>query len=339
MKQTVPGDSKMSGVAARHAVTENGAIRCRLCPNYCLIAPGKGGRCLGRRNESGTLLAATYGEIVSWAIDPMEKKPLYHFHPGEPVFSVATYGCNLRCPFCQNAEISQSPAPTRQVMPAELVRMVKQSGCRFVAYTYSEPLVWFEYLLDTGRLMHEAGIGNILVTNGMINPEPLAELLPLVDAMNIDLKSVRPEFYSDYVKGDLPTVMNTIRTARMACHVELTTLLIPGRNDSDEELTELVRFVVGLGRNTVLHLSRYFPRHQAREPATPVGRLLTAAARARQELDYVYVGNIDTPEEYRDTFCPECGTRLIDRRAYAGKVVNVSNRSCCGCGRPVDFVY
>lgn len=329
----------MKPVPARYAVAEGGAVRCQLCPNHCLIVPGKEGRCLGRRNEGGTLLAVTYGEIVSWAIDPMEKKPLYHFHPGEPVFSVATYGCNLRCPFCQNADISQSAAPTRRVMPTGLVELVKQSGCRFIAYTYSEPLVWFEYLLDTARLMHAAGVGNILVTNGMINSEPLAELLPLIDAMNVDLKSVRSEFYSDYVKGDLATVMNTIRTARPVCHVELTTLIIPGRNDSDEELAELVRFVAGLGRNTVLHLSRYFPRHRAQEPATPVSRLLAAVARARQELNYVYVGNISAPSEYRDTFCPCCRTLLIDRSAYGGRIVNCSDGKCGNCGRPVDFVY
>jgi pyruvate formate lyase activating enzyme len=216
--------------------------------------------------------------------------------------------------------------------------MVKEHGCRYVAYTYSEPLVWFEYLMDAGRLMREAGIGNILVTNGMVNPEPLAELLPLVDAMNIDLKSIRPEFYRDYVGGDLEAVLNTIRTARRACHVELTALLIPGRNDSEDELGDLVRFVAALGRDTVLHFSRYFPRHNATEPPTSARRLLGAAALARQELDYVYVGNVGVGPEYRDTFCPGCRALLVDRSAYNGSVRNVADGRCTGCGRAADMV-
>ncbi|MBM3314567.1 AmmeMemoRadiSam system radical SAM enzyme [candidate division WOR-3 bacterium] len=323
---------------ARYAAAEGAAVRCRLCPNLCLVAEGRSGRCLGRQNVGGTLCATTYGELVSTAVDPMEKKPLYHFHPGAPVFSVATYGCNLLCPFCQNSEISQSPAPARYVAPAALVEMVRQSGCRFVAYTYSEPLVWFEYLMDAGRLMRQAGIGNVLVTNGMVNPEPLAELLPLVDAMNVDLKSIRPGFYRDYVKGDLATVLGTIRAARRACHVELTTLLIPGRNDSDAELEELVRFVAGLGRGTVLHFSRYFPRYRASEPPTPLARLVRAGEIASRELDYVYIGNAGTGPEYRDTLCPGCRTLLVDRSAYTGEVRNVVGGKCTGCGRAADIV-
>ncbi len=215
---------------------EGRRVECFLCPNCCLIGPGKRGRCLGRKNIDGRLFAVNYGEIVSMAVDPIEKKPLYHFYPGADIFSVATYGCNLLCPFCQNWEISQKVAPTRFVSPEELVAQVQEQGLALIAYTYTEPLVWFEYLLDTGRLMHRAGIKNVLVTNGMVNPEPLQELLPLIDAMNIDLKSIRPEFYRDVLKGDLPTVLNTIRMARQVCHIELTTLLIPGKMTVNQRL-------------------------------------------------------------------------------------------------------
>ncbi|MCX7732740.1 MAG: AmmeMemoRadiSam system radical SAM enzyme [candidate division WOR-3 bacterium] len=323
---------------ARYWQAEDGRIRCLLCPNRCLIAPGKTGRCLGRRNVEGRLIAENYGEVVSWAVDPVEKKPLYHFYPGAEIFSVATYGCNLLCPFCQNWEISQCRAPTRYIPPEELVRMVEDAGLRLVSYTYTEPLIWFEYLLDCGRLMHKAGIKNVLVTNGMIEPEPLEEVLPVVDAMNIDLKSIREEFYRDYVQGFLPAVLNTIRQARGRCHIELTTLLIPGRNDSEAELEALTDFVAGLGRNTVLHFSRYFPRHKARESVTPEKTLLQAAEIARKKLDYVYLGNVYLGPEFRDTFCPGCGTVLVDRSGYQGRVVNVENGKCRVCGRVAELI-
>ncbi|MEO0079552.1 MAG: AmmeMemoRadiSam system radical SAM enzyme [candidate division WOR-3 bacterium] len=325
-------------VPARYAQTEEKGIRCLLCPNYCLIAPGKLGRCLGRKNIDGRLYATNYGEVVSLAVDPVEKKPLYHFYPGSEIFSVCSYGCNLLCPFCQNSDISQQIAPSRYMAPDELVRLVQQEGLSAISWTYTEPLVWFEYLLDTGKLMHETGIKNVLVTNGMVNPEPLAELLPLVDAMNIDLKSIRPEFYRDYVRGDLKTVLATIRAARQTCHVELTTLLVPGRNDSVPELEELVDFVASLGRGTVLHFSRYFPRHKATEPPTPVERLIRAAEIGRKKLDYVYLGNVDAGARFRDTFCPGCGTRLVDRSRYYGRLENLRDGQCAKCGRKADLV-
>uniref|UniRef100_A0A7C4C9V6 AmmeMemoRadiSam system radical SAM enzyme n=1 Tax=candidate division WOR-3 bacterium TaxID=2052148 RepID=A0A7C4C9V6_UNCW3 len=323
---------------ARYWHEENGRVRCELCPVRCLVDEGRGGRCLGRRNRGGKMVAVNYGEVVSVAIDPIEKKPLYHFHPGADILSVCSYGCNLRCPFCQNSEISQSVAPTRFIPPDELLLIVKQHGLRMVSYTYTEPLVWFEYVLDTSRLMRSVGIKNVLVTNGVVNPEPLEELLPMVDAMNIDLKSIRPAFYSSYVRGDLATVLGTIRAARNVCHVELTTLLIPGRNDSDAELEELTDFVAGLGRSTVLHLSRYFPRHHATEPATPVERLLVAAEIAAGKLDYVYLGNVEHGSRFRDTRCPVCGCVLVTRERFHGSVVGVENGCCIRCGRRADIV-
>jgi pyruvate formate lyase activating enzyme len=192
--------------------------------------------------------------------------------------------------------------------------------------------------MDAGKLMQAAGIRNVLVTNGMLNPEPLAELLPFIAAMNIDLKSIRPEFYRDYVQGDLDTVLNTIRTAAKACHVELTNLLIPGRNDSPAEIADLVDFVVSLGRETVLHFSRYFPRHRETEPPTPTEKLVEAMAIARKKLDYVYLGNVATRPEDRDTFCPKCRNRLVERSNYAGRIVGIKEEKCANCGRQADIV-
>ncbi len=323
---------------ARYWTPEPNGARCWLCPNQCLIAPGKSGRCLGRTNENGVLYATSYGEVVSVGLDPIEKKPLYHFLPGTETLSVASYGCNLRCPFCQNFELSQNRVPGRVITPSELVALARHYGTPAVSYTYSEPLVWFEYVTESARLLKDAGFRTVLVTNGMVNPEPLAELLPLIDAMNIDLKSIRPEFYRDYVKGDLGAVLNTIRAARRVCHIELTNLLIPGRNDSAEDVRELVDFVAGLGPTTVLHFSRYFPRHHETASATPLTTLARAAAIGRTKLHYVYLGNIAPAPADRDTFCPACGNCLVDRSRYRGKLVGMSAGRCCRCGRPADLV-
>ncbi|MFO7675615.1 MAG: AmmeMemoRadiSam system radical SAM enzyme [bacterium] len=325
-------------VPARYWRPEGDRARCELCPNLCLIAPGRRGRCLGRVNVNGRLEAVSYGEVVSIAVDPVEKKPLYHFHPGERILSVATYGCNLACPFCQNCEISQQEAPGRSTAPAELVELARRSGTFGVAFTYTEPLVWFEYLMDSCPVLRAAGLRTVLVTNGMVNPAPLEELLPYVDAMNIDLKSIRPEFYRDYVRGSLDAVLGSIRAARRRCHVELTNLLIPGRNDSDDDVTALVEFVAGLGRDTVLHFSRYFPRNRAGEPPTPVAALVRAGELARRRLDYVYLGNLEAGGEWRDTRCPQCGSLLVERSNYKGRVVGISAGACTACGRRADVV-
>lgn len=336
--------SKTSPVVARYWQAEGKNLRCQLCPNYCLIGEGKTGRCLGRRNIAGRLIAENYAAAVSVAVDPIEKKPLYHFLPGTQILSVATYGCNLLCQFCQNAEISQRIAPTRPLPPTELLAVARRHQTPSVAFTYTEPLCWFEYLLDACRLLRAEGIKTVLVTNGMINPEPLAELLPLVNAMNIDLKSIRPEFYRDYVKGDLAAVLATIKASHRRCHVELTNLLIPGRNDSTADISALVDFVASLDRRTVLHFSRYFPRHRATEPPTPASTLEQAAAIARKKLDYVYLGNVVASPRDRDSYCPHCGNWLVDRSAYSGLIVGINlprphqPARCARCGQPADFV-
>jgi len=319
-------------------MVEGDRVRCRLCPNRCLIADGMRGRCLGRENIGGQLYATNYGEVISAAMDPVEKKPLYHFHPGSEVLSVATYGCNLACPFCQNSEISQHRVPSRYLPPSGLVQLAREHRSGSVAFTYTEPLVWFEYLMDACPALGDSGIGTILVSNGMIEPEPLAELLPYIDAMNVDLKSVRPGFYSDYVKGNLDAVKHTIEAAASRCHLEITNLVIPGRNDSDGEMAELAGFIGGLRRTIPLHISRYFPRYREQERTTPVETLVRLAGIARRQLDYVYLGNILPDPQYRDTHCPRCGNRLVERSGYRGRVIGIDDGRCGSCGRVADIV-
>ncbi len=325
-------------VEAKYYTKEKDKIKCLICPNYCIIAEGKVGRCLGRKNISGKLYAINYGEVVSIAIDPIEKKPLYHFYPGSKILSVATYGCNLLCPFCQNWEISKQTVPSRHIDPKSLLAIAQRPDSIGISYTYTEPLIWFEYLLDVCPLVKKAGLQNVLVTNGMINEEPLRELLPYIDAMNIDLKSIKPDFYDEFIKGDLPTVLNTIKIAKTACHIELTNLVIPTKNDSIAEITELVDFVATLGRDTVLHFSRYFPNYKLNIPPTPTETLIQAYEIAKKKLDYVYIGNVHNLVNGNNTYCPKCSNLLVARGYFSAKIVGIKDGSCSRCGRKVDIV-
>ncbi len=325
-------------VEAKYYTKEKDRVKCLLCPNYCLIAEGKVGRCLGRKNISGRLYAINYGEVVSIAIDPIEKKPLYHFYPGSKILSVATYGCNLLCPFCQNWEISHQTVPSRYYDPKKLLEVALRPASIGISYTYTEPLIWFEYLMEICPLVKKAGLKNVLVTNGMINEEPLRELLPYIDAMNIDLKSIRLLFYDDFIKGDLATVLNTIKTAKSACHIELTNLIIPTKNDSVEELNELVDFVAGVGKDTVLHFSRYFPNYKLAIEPTPTETLIQAYEIAKKKLDYVYIGNVHNLSNGNNTYCPKCSNLLVARGYFSAKILGIKDNACNRCGRKVDMV-
>ncbi len=306
-------------------------VQCELCPNYCVIAEGKVGLCLGRKNIAGKLYAINYGQVISMALDPIEKKPLYHYFPGSQIFSVATYGCNLQCPFCQNWEISQQKIAGQYLSPEQLIKIAQEYPTVGIAYTYTEPLIWFEYLLDVTKLARKQGLKNVLVTNGMINPEPFRELLPWIDALNIDLKSIDEPFYQDFVKGNLPAVKKTIELAKQRCHIELTNLIIPTKNDSRESLENLVNYVVSLGKDTVLHFSRYFPNYQLNIPMTPTEKLKQALTIAKEKLNYVYVGNIFGFDN--NTYCPNCKNLLIDRGYFTAKIVDMKNNQCNRCGQ------
>lgn len=274
----------------------DGNVECKLCPHGCHIRPGHSGLCMGRVNRDGRLIAESYGQITSIALDPIEKKPLIRFYPGSFILSVGSFGCNLNCDFCQNWTIAQQRAPSNYYSPEHLVdlAMAEQiNGNIGLAFTYNEPLITFEYVLDCSRLAQAAGLKTVLVTNGMINREPMMELLPHTNAMNIDLKAFRPDFYRKICRGNLEAVKETIKTCVGACHVELTTLLIPGLNDDETEIEDLARWVASLDQRIPLHLTRHHPANRMAEPG-PISRERMAylAEIARRHLSDVHLGNI-----------------------------------------------
>jgi len=289
-----------SGIACRYYQRlEDGAVECLLCPHHCRIAHGKTGRCRSRRNHEGVLVSEVYGKPCSLAVDPIEKKPLYHFHPGTTCLSMACTGCNFRCLNCQNHDISQA-APDAvdhyNLTPEQMVGLCAKYHCPGIAYTYTEPLTYIEYVTDIARLAHEKGLWNILVTAGYVNQEPLADLLPYLDAANIDLKSFSDDIYQRISGGRLSVVLNTILTMKKAgVWIELTNLVIPGINDDMEMIRRMCRWMVDNGmEETPLHFSRFFPRYRMHDiPPTPVQTLRNARQIAMDEgLKYVYLGNV-----------------------------------------------
>ena len=269
-------------------------VQCFLCPHLCRIKEDKVGFCGVRIHKAGRLYGLNYGRVATVALDPIEKKPLYHFHPGEFILSAGTIGCNLSCLFCQNWSISKEvQTPTQPMTSGALIDRAKELGSFGIAYTYNEPFIWYEFVRQTAEVAKEAGLKNVLVTNGYVSLEPLRELLPFIDAANIDLKSIRDEFYRKVCSGTVAPVLETIKTMCAVCHVELTNLLIPTENDSDEELTALVDWVYNnVGRDVPLHFSRYFPCYKMTLPPTPVSTLKRAQRIAAKKLKHVYLGNV-----------------------------------------------
>lgn len=292
------GTAQIPSEGASHNLGTDRAV-CPICPHACALAEGQTGLCRARVAEGGKVMDADYGRITSLALDPIEKKPLARFRPGSKVLSVGSYGCNLRCPFCQNASIAcagERDVPWREIAPAELVELAASlapEGNIGLAFTYNEPLVGLEFVRDTGRLAHERGLTNVLVSNGYVNDGPLHEVAPLIDAANIDLKGFTQSFY-DLVGGDLVTVKHTIEVlaATPTCHLEVTTLVIPGLNDNDQEIAEAVQWLATLDPSIPYHLTRFFPCHRLTDrSATPPETVHHLADIARRYLKYVYVGN------------------------------------------------
>ncbi|MDP3387854.1 MAG: AmmeMemoRadiSam system radical SAM enzyme [Eubacteriales bacterium] len=272
---------------------EKDSIRCQLCPHLCLIADGKAGRCRERKNVDGTLYAMNYGVITSVGLDPIEKKPLYHFMPGSTVLSYGSRGCNLSCSFCQNYRISMEPNPPHIIMPPdEAIQKVKDENLSSIAFTYNEPTVWYEFVLETARLAKEHQIRTVCVTNGFINKEPLEELLGCMDAFNIDLKSYSDAFYRKICGGRLGPVLNAIKLIHGKAHIEITTLVVENENDDLEELEELFKWIASIDTGIALHLSRYFPSYKMTNPATKIETLIEAKRLAEKHLDNVYIGNV-----------------------------------------------
>ena len=269
---------------------------CTLCFHHCQLDEGQTGFCRARAGRGDKIVPLNYGRLTSLALDPIEKKPLRRFHPGSQILSVGSFGCNLRCPFCQNASIAQvgSEAPTRNVTPEELTNLARElvpHGNIGVAYTYNEPLVGYEYVRDCAEHIHQAGLLNVLVSNGSIEEKPWRELLPLIDAANIDLKGFNDSWYRS-LSGDLATVKRNIVIAAEHCHVEVTTLIIPGNNDSPAEMQAEAKWLAAINPDIPLHISRFFPRHRMTNcPPTPVDTIYHLADIAREHLQYVYTGN------------------------------------------------
>ncbi|WP_003544646.1 AmmeMemoRadiSam system radical SAM enzyme [Desulfotomaculum nigrificans] len=321
---------------------DNGLIFCELCPKGCSIREGHKGFCRVRENRDGVLYTLNYARVSSYALDPIEKKPLYNFHPGSLILSLGTMGCNLRCGFCQNWQIAQADPETIHLSPQEAVELAldqKSKGlpCIGIAYTYSEPFMWYEYVYDTSRLASEAGLKNVMVTNGYVREAPLKKLLPYIDAMNIDVKGFTDDYYKENCAGHLAPVQRTVEIARQGCHVEITTLLVPGLNDSPAEIEQLVDWVAGINPDMPVHFSRYFPNYQFDLPPTPVETMQRAYQIARQKLHYVYLGNLGDPVT-QQTYCPGCGEPVIKRGGYNTRVVGLAKDRCRRCGAPVRVI-
>ncbi|NSW91325.1 MAG: AmmeMemoRadiSam system radical SAM enzyme [Firmicutes bacterium] len=290
----------MSKQAMYYTKFENGKVQCFLCPHNCVISPGRLGVCRARKNIDGELYSLNYGKVTSIALDPIEKKPLYRFHPNKLILSAGTFGCNLKCSFCQNwiiaHDISHDGPGTIEITPQQLVREAEKyirHGNIGIAYTYNEPSIWYEFVYETSKLAKERGLANVLVTNGFISRRPLEDLLPFIDAMNIDVKAFNPSFYKEICKGSLDNVKETVEIAARECHVEITTLVIPGLNDSREEIEALAKWLASISPEITLHLSRYFPNYKMEDRApTPLKTLENLRDGAMKYLKYVYLGNV-----------------------------------------------
>ena len=305
-----------------YEVLEGGLVRCTICPRRCVLKPGQRGFCGTRENRDGRLYSLIYGEVSASAVDPIEKKPLFHFEPGSLTFSISSVGCNFKCPWCQNYHISHArPEDYRTVRmePEEVVRLAKQYGCPSISITYNEPIIWLEFVEDVGKLAKREGLEVVLVTNGYITLEALDAVAGLIDAANVDVKAFRNDFYRRYCKGDLESVLQaTVAMKEKGIHVETTNLIIPGLNDSEEELRDLCRWhYENLGPDTPIHFSRFFPCYKMlfKQP-TPTSTLRKAQEIALEAgLRYVYVGNLPgNPGEH--TYCPGCGRPVIKRLGF-----------------------
>jgi pyruvate formate lyase activating enzyme len=320
-------------------------VKCSVCPRRCTIAPGKRGFCRVRENRDGTLYTLVYGLLTALAVDPIEKKPLFNFWPGSSSLSISTVSCNFRCPWCQNWSISQtSPEEvvTDEKKSEEIVRLARRYGCKSISYTYNEPTIWFEYVLETSRAAKEQGILNVLVTNGYITKEAVDALAPYVDAANVDVKGFTEEFYQEYCMGSLKDVLAaTEHMHGKGMHVETTNLIIPKLNDSFDDIKKMCEWhKETLGVDTPIHFSRFYPQYKMTDiPVTPVETLISARKVAKETgLNYVYIGNVPG-EEGENTYCPNCGNLLVRRIGFDISTWNLSQANRCSrCNTEIAIV-
>jgi pyruvate formate lyase activating enzyme len=321
-------------------------VHCFLCRHHCKINDGKRGLCGVRENKGGTLYTLVYGLPCSYHVDPIEKKPLFHFYPGSKAFSIATAGCNFRCRHCQNHEISQMPRDEgridgQKMEPSEVVELAAKAGCKSISYTYTEPTVFYEYALDSAKLAKERGIYNNFVTNGYIEEEPLRSIKPFLDAANIDLKGFNKEFYKKVCGAELEGVLDTIKVYKsLGIWIELTTLVIPGYNDKEEELKAIAQFIKNdLGVETPWHVSAFYPTYKLIDvPRTPAKTLERAREIGLEAgLRYVYMGNIPGTDG-ENTYCWSCTKLVISRYGYTISEYNIKGGACIFCGAIIDGV-
>ena len=314
------------------------SIRCKLCPHNCILKENKFGVCNVRTVENNIGVSINYGEVTSANIDPIEKKPLYHYKPGENILSVGTFGCNMSCSFCQNYEISQQVPKSEYIDPDKLIDIIKTVNDNIgIAFTYNEPFMWYEYIYDVCKKIkgRNKDISTVLVTNGYVNKEPLEKILPYIDAMNIDLKGYTNKYYNNICGAKLEPVLETIDLASKYCHIEITTLMVRGKNDSIDEIENIAKFIASVDKNIPLHLSRYFPRYNLNNPPTDIESIIKARDIAKRYLNYVYIGNVAGVDN--NTYCPDCNEKLLTRGIYT-TTVHIDDNKCDNCGKDINIV-
>ena len=332
-------------LASYFKTREKRSVQCLLCPHHCILDIDQYGKCNTRVNRNGELITESYGILSAISTDPVEKKPLYHFYPGRSILSIGSFGCNLSCDFCQNCEISQidphilSHHPSRE--PEDIVNkaLLHQDNIG-LAYTYNEPTIYYEYMFRCAILIKEQQQNNVMVTNGYINGAPLEAILPYMDAFNVDLKSFRNDFYRKRSGATLRPVLDTIsRIAKSKSHLELTFLIIPDFNDSESEWNDMINWITeNCGEDTILHVSRYFPRFKLNKPPTPLSTIQRFMDLAKGRIRYIYPGN--TPQLESHTLCPGCGTTLIERDLYHTTVKGIGDEGQCHqCKMQINGIF
>lgn len=320
-------------------------VQCNLCSHRCIIDEKGTGKCCVRRNIEGTLYSLVYRKIIAENSDPIEKKPLFHFLPGSYSMSVATVGCNFKCFFCQNFNISQAPCENniiegRDVPPEVIVSHALANGDESISYTYTEPTIFFEYAYDTARLASAKGLKNVFVTNGFMSRECLLMIKPYLDAANVDLKSFSDQTYKNRIGGRLKPVLGNINFMKeLGIWVEVTTLVVPGINDSDNELKQIAGFLADIDKNMPWHVSAYYPQYKSRIPPTGIEQIKKAIEIGKGEgLNYVYGGNVPG-SDFENTYCPECGNLLIERTGFSISRSKIKKGHCTNCGHKIDGIF
>ena len=326
---------------------EDSSVHCFLCNHHCRIKLGEVGFCGVRKNVDGKLYTMVYGKLVAANVDPIEKRPLYHFLPGSLSFSVATMGCNFHCGFCQNWQISQvrkggslPELPGTPMTPEEIVTDAKKAGCKSIAYTYTEPTIFFEYAYDTARLAKKEGLANVFVTNGFMTKEALDTIADYLDACNVDLKSFNNNFYKEVCQGRLKPVLNSIRTMKdLGIWIEVTTLIIPKKNDDDAELQGIAEFIAGVSPDIPWHISRFHPGYEYGDSYPTPPETLRKAYKIGKDagLRFIYIGNL--PGEEKDTLCPSCNDVVIRRGSYFTSQKRLKGSQCPECGAELPGVF